>query len=165
MKIRICLKKSFYSIKNNIHFLLVLFNVRHLIKIANNFFYIDSIYGALLVVSGPRSKVKINIEGTEDLESSGPGSLTNYKNEEDAVGEFVDEFIEIVNSLILRCLGILDLVDGIGSAQEALDKTENILHEKNILRNEVIALSDFKYQSEIKYLKIQEDFNALKKSK
>ena len=99
------------------------------------------------------------------MESSGPGSLTNYKNEEDAVGEFVDEFIEIVNSLILRCLGILDLVDGIGSAQEALDKTENILHEKNILRNEVIALSDFKYQSEIKYLKIQEDFNALKKSK
>ena len=99
------------------------------------------------------------------MESSGPGSLTNYKNEENVLEEFVDEFTEIVNLLIFRCLGILDLVDGISSAQEVLDKTENLLHEKNILRNEIIALSDFKHHSEIKYLKIHEDYASLKLSK
>ena len=114
------------------------------------------------MASGPRSTEKTNLNISNALEFSGPGSFNNTKNEEEELDGFVDEFIEIVNTLIFRCLGILDLFDGISAAQEALDKTENLLREKNILRNEIIAFSEFKCQSDLKYLKIQNDFTELK---
>ena len=87
------------------------------------------------------------------------------RNQEEEYDDYVDDFLEIINSLILGSLGILDLIDRVSSAQELFDRTEDLLREKNILRKEIIVLSDLQCQSQTKCQKIEEDYLLLKKCK
>ena len=123
------------------------------------------IYGALLLVSGPRSSEISTSKVTDILGFSGPGYPDVVRNQEEEYDDYVDDFLEIINSLILGSLGILDLIDRVSSAQELFDRTEDLLREKNILRKEIIVLSDLQCQSQTKCQKIEEDYLLLKECK
>lgn len=81
-------------------------------------------------------------------------SQSSGKVEEGAREDTVRTYVHTIECAISGCLGNLDLIDGISTAQEALLCAEGLQREKEFLRREVLSLSDLKGQAEARCSKV-----------